>query len=508
MPLEAALADRSEAVHEHLGSLVSIEDPFVARNDAGWDSGMLVYVPSGVCVPEPIEISVTQSTAASTLNWRTLIVLEEGAEAEVKRKPKQNRRTTKQRVLRVVKWFLIVSLVGTLLLIGAFVYLYQTTSIPDPNKDFQTQTSFVYYADGKTQLGQYATQNRQIISLSDMPKKLQEAVIAAEDRTFWTNSGIDPKGIIRAAFNDARGGATQGASTITQQYVKILYLTQERSLHAQDPRSDPVAEAPEAAEQAQILEGYLNTIYFGRGAYGVQAAAQAYFGVDAKDLNLRQSAVLASVLNNPSQFDPANGKSNKRGLQARYRYVLDGMAVDGHDHRRPRPRRPRSTCRSSRCSRQSSQYGGQKGHMLTLVRQELHHLGFTDDQIDGGGLRVTTTLTPQAMDGGGAGRQAGAARHQRQAAPRRGRHRPARHRRPARLLRRPELPAVPDQLGRGRRHGRLDVQAGLARRGDHRRLLAEEHLGRQLAVHLPRRPRGPQRGRRRRHQLRLGRLVA
>jgi Fe-S cluster assembly protein SufD len=83
MPLEAALADRSEALQEHLGSLVSIEDPFVARNDAGWESGMLVYVPGGVRVPEPIEISVTQNTAASTLNWRTLIVLEEGAEAEV-----------------------------------------------------------------------------------------------------------------------------------------------------------------------------------------------------------------------------------------------------------------------------------------------------------------------------------------------------------------------------------------------------------------------------------------
>jgi Fe-S cluster assembly protein SufD len=83
MPLEAALAERPDAVHEHLGSLVSIEDPFVARNDAGWESGMLVYVPSGVRVPEPIEISVTQGAAGSTLHWRTLIVLEEGAEAEV-----------------------------------------------------------------------------------------------------------------------------------------------------------------------------------------------------------------------------------------------------------------------------------------------------------------------------------------------------------------------------------------------------------------------------------------
>ena len=146
-----------------------------------------------------------------------------------KRKP-TSPGTAKKRALRILKWFLIVALVGTLVLIGGFVYLYKTTPIPDPNKDFQTQTSFVYYSDGKTQLGQYATQNREIIPLKQMPDNLQNAVIAAEYRTFRTNSGIDPKGILRAAFNDARGGATQGASTITQQYVKILYLTQERSV--------------------------------------------------------------------------------------------------------------------------------------------------------------------------------------------------------------------------------------------------------------------------------------
>ena len=133
----------------------------------------------------------------------------------VKRKPKPPG-SAKRRLLRLLKWGLIVSLVGSLVLIGAFVYLYKTTPIPNPNKDFQTQSSFVYYADGKTQIGQYATQNRQIIPLSEMPANLTNAVVAAEDRTFWTNHGIDPKGIIRAAFNDPRGGATQGASTITQ----------------------------------------------------------------------------------------------------------------------------------------------------------------------------------------------------------------------------------------------------------------------------------------------------
>jgi membrane peptidoglycan carboxypeptidase len=314
----------------------------------------------------------------------------------VTRKPKQNRRTTKQRVLRVVKWLLIVSLVGTLLLIGAFVYVYQTTSIPNPNKDFQTQTSFVYYADGKSELGQYATQNRQIISLSDMPKKLQEAVIAAEDRTFYSNSGIDPKGIIRAAFNDARGGATQGASTITQQYVKILYLNQERSLTRKIHEAILSLKIQKQQSKSEILKGYLNTIYFGRGAYGVQAAAQAFFGVDAKDLDLKQSAVLASVLNNPSQFDPANGRSHKHALHARYDYVLNGMASMGTISQ-AKAQKAEKRLPKFPVFRESSQNGGQKGHMLTLVRQELHRLDFTDGQIDGGGLRVTTTLTARAM---------------------------------------------------------------------------------------------------------------
>jgi membrane peptidoglycan carboxypeptidase len=319
----------------------------------------------------------------------------------VKRKPKQPG-TAKKRLLKVVKWGLIVALAGSLVLIGVFVYLYKTTAIPNPNKDFQTQSSFVYYSDNKTQIGQYATQNRQIIPLSDMPKQLQNAVVAAEDRTFYTNHGIDPKGIIRAAFNDARGGDTQGASTITQQYVKILYLTQERSLDRKVHEAILSLKLQKQLSKQKILEGYLNTIYFGRGAYGIQAASQAYFGVDAADLSLKQSAVLASVLNNPSQFDPANGKDHKKALLSRYRYVLDGMAkmntVSQAKATRAERRLPRFPV-----FKESSRYGGQKGHMLTLVRQELHALDFTDDQIDGGGLRVTTTLTPKAMAAAKAG---------------------------------------------------------------------------------------------------------
>ena len=118
---------------------------------------------------------------------------------------------------------------------------------------------------------------------------MKDAVVAAENRRFWTDKGIDPKGILRAAFSNARGNSTQGASTITQQYVKILYLTQERSLTRKIKEAFLSLKIQRQRSKEEILEGYLNTIYFGRGAYGVQAAAQAYFDVKAKDLTLARA---------------------------------------------------------------------------------------------------------------------------------------------------------------------------------------------------------------------------
>jgi membrane peptidoglycan carboxypeptidase len=297
---------------------------------------------------------------------------------------------------RVLKWVLVAGLVGTLLVAAGLVVLYKSTDIPNPNQDFQTQTSFIYYADGKSEVGKFATQNRESIPLAQMPQNIQDAVVAAENRTFWTDKGIDPKGILRAAFSNARGNSTQGASTITQQYVKILYLTQERSLKRKGKEAILSLKIQNQLSKSQILEGYLNTIYFGRGAYGIQAAAQAYFDVDAKNLSLKQAAVLASVINNPTLFDPANGRENKQALRERYRYVLDGMAEQGTAPAAQAEKAARKLPVFPKIAAQS-QYGGQKGHMLELVRDELHQLGYSDEQIDGEGLRVTTTFTQKAM---------------------------------------------------------------------------------------------------------------
>jgi membrane peptidoglycan carboxypeptidase len=318
----------------------------------------------------------------------------------VTRKPKRPapKKPMKGRVLTVLKWVLIVGLVTTLTGIGAFYYAYTQTDIPSsvPNSDFQTETTLVYYSDGKTQLGQFATQNRESIPYSEMPENIKQAVVAAEDQSFWTNKGIDPKGIIRAAFSNARGNSTQGASTITQQYVKILYLTQERSFKRKLKEAFLSLKLQREQSKEQILEGYLNTIYFGRGAYGIQAAAKAYFDVDAKDLNLKQAAVLASVLNDPNDLDPSEGKDAKSALKDRYTYVLDSMASTGDISAGDADQASQALPKFPKIEA-SSQYGGQKGHMLKLVRNELRQMGYSEEEIDGGGLRVTTTFTPEAM---------------------------------------------------------------------------------------------------------------
>lgn len=285
-----------------------------------------------------------------------------------------------------------------LLLVGALAFLvaYRTIDIPVANADFKTETTLVYYDDGKTELGRFAEQNRIPIDLEKIPQDMKDAVVAAENRTFWTDQGIDPKGILRAAFSNAQGNETQGASTITQQYVKVLYLSSERSFQRKFKEAIISLKIQREQSKEEILEGYLNTIYFGRGAYGVQAAAQAFFNTDATRLNLRQSAVLATVLNSPSQYDPANGKRARRELRDRYGSVLDGMVEMGTI----------SAGQADKAGKRlpdfpeieaESRYGGQRGHMLSLVRKELLALGFDEQEIDGGGLRVTTTLNQQAM---------------------------------------------------------------------------------------------------------------
>ncbi|MEZ0577515.1 transglycosylase domain-containing protein [Nocardioides sp. MH1] len=306
-------------------------------------------------------------------------------------------KTWQQRLLWVAKWGAISGLVLVLIMAGLFYVAYRSIDIPSPNSEYLTQTTHVYYSDGKTDLGDFAIQKRDTIDYEEMPDTIKDAVVAAEDQTFWTNSGIDPQGILRAAFSNATGNVTQGGSTITQQYVKILYLSQERTWKRKVKEAILSLKIKNQLSKQDVLEGYLNTIYFGRGAYGVQAAAQAYFQVDAKDLDLQQSAVLAAVLNDPNDLDPANGKDAKAALKGRYQYVIGAMAKMGtitdQQEQRAYPKLPHFDPPAAEDS-----YGQQKGHVLAMVKKELLRLGFSEQEINGGGLKVTTTFTKKAMD--------------------------------------------------------------------------------------------------------------
>ena len=200
------------------------------------------------------------------------------ADGKAQTRRPQQRRTKGQRAAKVAKVLGIFAVVGALVAAGTAVVLYQAISIPKANDAFQAQTTFVYYQDGKRELGTYyEDQNRESIPLGQMPQSMQDAVVAAENQSFWTDKGIDPKGILRALFSNARGNDRQGASTITQQYVKILYLTSEQSYKRKIREAIVSLKIQQQLDKEEVLEGYLNTIYFGRGAYGIQAASKAFF---------------------------------------------------------------------------------------------------------------------------------------------------------------------------------------------------------------------------------------
>ena len=141
--------------------------------------------------------------------------------AAARRPPKR-----RSRLARVLKILGLITVLGLLGLVAAVLIGYQMVEVPTANQAFQAEKTFVYYADAKHVLGSYASQDRINVALADVPDHVQQAVVAAENRTFWTDRGIDPKGIVRAAWANLTSDSTQGASTITQQYVKILYLSQ------------------------------------------------------------------------------------------------------------------------------------------------------------------------------------------------------------------------------------------------------------------------------------------
>ncbi|SDL19102.1 transglycosylase domain-containing protein [Tessaracoccus oleiagri] len=290
----------------------------------------------------------------------------------------------------------ILVLVLGLMGVGSFIYLYATTDVPDPNEDFQTNTTFIHYAGGE-QLGSLAVQNRQTIPYDQMPQVMKDAVVAAENRTFWTDPGFSVRGMARAAWSIASGGEMQGGSTITQQYIKVLYLDPSQTIQRKVRELMLAIKLEQEVPKEEILEGYLNTIYFGRGAYGIQAAAKSFFLKDAKDLTVSEAAALAAILNNPAAFNPSGGQEKLDALYGRYKYVLDGMLEMGtitqEEYAAAYPQLPEFPEVPV-----NNRYGGPKGYLIKMVEDELETLGIPQEQVQGGGLKVTTTIDKRLQD--------------------------------------------------------------------------------------------------------------
>ena len=283
------------------------------------------------------------------------------------------------------------------LVVIAIGVAWATIPVPDANDLADAQTTVISYADGKTEMARIAELNRESVPLAKVPEHVRRAVIAAEDRDFYSNSGISPSGIARSVWQALRGGEVQGGgSTITQQYVKNYFLTQDRTLSRKLKEMVISVKIDKDQSKDQILEGYLNTIYYGRGAYGVQTAAKAYFGKDVSQLTVAEGAVLASVINAPSLYDPALGDKQAANLASRVTYVLDGMVSQGWLTPADRAAAAMPPIAPKAPSRTLS---GPTGYIVAAVRQELKtRLKLTDQDIDRGGLRITTTIDKTAQD--------------------------------------------------------------------------------------------------------------
>jgi len=274
-----------------------------------------------------------------------------------------------------------------------FALAYFTVDIPDANAYVNSQSTIIQYSNG-AEIGRVGTQNRQIVPLAKIPLNVRHAVLAAEDRGFYSNRAFSVTGIARAILNNLKGGSLQGGSTITQQYAKTAFLTPSRTIQRKIKELVISIKLENQLSKDQIFESYLNTIYFGRGSYGVMTASQQYFNRNVDQLTNSQAAVIASILRSPGLYDPAFKKGNEARLIARFEYVKKGMIDAGWINKEEAAKMklptvaPRST---------SGQLSGPKGHIIEAVQKELAKLGFSQDQLLVGGLVIKTTLDQKAQ---------------------------------------------------------------------------------------------------------------
>ncbi|MEU0619954.1 transglycosylase domain-containing protein [Streptomyces rubiginosohelvolus] len=289
------------------------------------------------------------------------------------------------------------TLLGLVVLLGAGIFAaYRLVDIPAANASATAQSNVYLYSDGSV-IARDGDVNREKVKLSQVPPTVQHAVLAAEDRDFYSDDrAVDVKAMLRAGWNTVTGKGKQGGSTITQQYVKNYYLGQERTVLRKAKEAIIAVKLNREETKDQIFEGYLNTSYFGRNAYGIQAAAQAYYGKNVEELTTAEGAYLASLLNAPSAYDVIAHPGNRPAAQRRWNYVLGGMvkerwltAAERATTKFPTPGE----------AKPSNGLSGQRGYIVQAVEDYLNRRGILDAKtLATGGYRITTTLDKAKQD--------------------------------------------------------------------------------------------------------------
>lgn len=288
----------------------------------------------------------------------------------------------------------LVAGLGTALLgvIGLLIR-YQTLDVPDPADFALEQSSTFYYADGTTVMGRLGEAERDIVDASTLPPHVSQVFVAAEDRSFYTNPGVDIGGTARAMFKTVVLGKKQGGSTISQQYVERYYVAKTTtSITGKIDEALLALKINKQQDKPEILSNYMNTVYFGRGAYGIEMAAQKYYGKPAAELTVSEAALLAGILPAPSRWDP---RLNPERAEFRWNYVLDGMVDLGYLTQQERDAQVFPTTIEYL---NTDVFGGTQGYLLQYAIEETERVaGITREDIETQGLTIVTTIQPSTQ---------------------------------------------------------------------------------------------------------------
>ncbi len=255
----------------------------------------------------------------------------------------------------------------------------------------------IYASDGTSVLSKVVPPegNRTDVAIEQIPVHVRNAVISAEDRDFYTNPGFSISGFARAARDNILGkDSAGGGSTITQQYVKNALVGNERSLTRKMHELVISSKMARQWSKDDILAAYLNTIYFGRGAYGIAAASKAYFNKPVEQLTVAEGAVLASSIQQPSALDP---ETNPKGAQERWNYVLDGMVSSNMLTAAERAAAQYPQVIPLNSVDNPNQDAGPEGLIKSQVLNELADAGVSEQDLNTEGLQITTTIDPKAQ---------------------------------------------------------------------------------------------------------------